>query len=131
MKDIDKRLVQMINDFQVLLMNHIPDYSMEKYLQIFKKAFPNELSTKENRDMVSVYLLLSELEYELSHTSFYRVYPSLYNISTGITLRTISSTLYANLSFLQSLPGFANVVSQLVCFSCFCIIFSPSVIPVF
>lgn len=114
LEGVDCRLKDMITGFQDLLQKHLDELSMRPCLMKFLNAYPQKLSTADNRNKVSAYLLVSELEYELRQTYFYHVFPSLLHLAVGVSLGTISDMLYNELAFLQVCPGFASFIRQLV-----------------
>lgn len=108
--------MDLIHQFGITLQNQLPDFSMERYLQLFKKRYPEEMRDRVLQNKVSLYLLISELDCELNRTAFYHVYPSLKNMSSGYSLRTIRLSLNADLMALQYKPGFYNLSQELVHF---------------
>ena len=113
---VDSRLKDLVHQFVITLQNQLPDFSMERYVRLFESRYPEELRDRPTRNKVTLYLMVSELEYELNRTAFYHVYPSLKNVSYGKSLLSIRQSLNADLMCLQNKPGFYNVSRELVCY---------------
>ena len=104
----------LVHQFVITLQNQLPDFSMERYVRLFESRYPEELRDRATRNKVTLYLMVSELEYELNRTAFYHVYSSLKNVSSGSSLNTIRQSLNADLMCLQNKPGFYNLSRELV-----------------
>lgn len=113
---VDSRLKDLVHQFVITLQNQLPDFSMERYVRLFESRYPEELRDRPTRNKVTLYLMVSELEYELNRTAFYHVYPSLKNVSYGKSLLSIRQSLNADLMCLQNKPGFYNLSRELVCY---------------
>ena len=113
---VDSRLKDLVHQFVITLQNQLPDFSMERYVRLFESRYPEELRDRPTRNKVTLYLMVSELEYELNRTAFYHVYPSLKNVSYGKSLLSIRQSLNADLMCLQNKPGFYNLSQELVCY---------------
>lgn len=111
---VDSRLKDLVHQFVITLQNQLPDFSMERYVRLFESRYPEELRDRPTRNKVTLYLMVSELEYELNRTAFYHVYPSLKNVSYGKSLLSIRQSLNADLMCLQNKPGFYNLSRELV-----------------
>ena len=104
----------MIQEFLSLLYSDIDTYSMRNLLKIYCQYLPAETESKEIRNNLVAYLLVTEIHSELSKTLFYKVFPCLLHPPTGVNLEVLSGSLRRHLLFLQDNPAYLQVHPHLV-----------------